>query len=342
MFSAIGYSQTLFYPTSPDRLCRGRERWISFETDPSEESMHRTVVSGARFSDTSARDARRGVRCAGLGIGDVAMALFPGERVVAWAEEASCNAIPENASGIERFQLSRPQKALLGWYARWELDCGDAAAIEAAVSAGADVLLVGPAVSEGGEGVRQPVPPLLDDSESPALLSDELRRELFYLTGSRLGGDSFCLFQSLALPGLAKLCKAVVLLHRDKHELCMGVYSAEPVPAEAAVSALCEESGCMAVPFSIPPMLARWDRAIWDLRDSWDTESLGPFPVPARSRSRSDGDAATVGGTAPTEGTASTEEAAAEAGSPPEESPEEGREAAPAPAEEVVEPSPEA
>jgi hypothetical protein len=284
MFSAIGYSQTLFFPTSPDRLCRGRERWISFETDPSEDSVHRTVFSGARFSDTSARDARRGIRCAGIGLGELLMAIFPGEKILAWAEETPCSIIPAGATGVERFQLSRPQQPLLGWYARWELECGSPDTIEQAVAAGADVLLVGPELTGEGQGPLQPVPPLFDDEDLPALLPEDFRRDLFFLTGSRLGGDSFCLFQSLALPGLSQRCRAVVLLHRDKHELCMGIYSTAPLVVGDAVVSLCKDRDCMAVPFSIPPMLARWDRAIWDLRDRWDADVNGPFPIPGRTK----------------------------------------------------------
>ena len=34
------------------------------------------------------------------------------------------------------------------------------------------------------------------------------------------------------------------------------------------------------MPFAIPPMLARWDRALYELRMDWDPEHDGEFPVP--------------------------------------------------------------
>ena len=32
--------------------------------------------------------------------------------------------------------------------------------------------------------------------------------------------------------------------------------------------------------FAIPPMLARWDRALWELRQDWDEATRGEYPVP--------------------------------------------------------------
>ena len=34
-------------------------------------------------------------------------------------------------------------------------------------------------------------------------------------------------------------------------------------------------------------MLARWDRALWELRQIWDADTLGEFPVPESDDSRS-------------------------------------------------------
>ena len=46
------------------------------------------------------------------------------------------------------------------------------------------------------------------------------------------------------------------------------------------VEGFCGREKVLFVPFSIPPMLARWDRAIRDLRREWDEESSGIFPIP--------------------------------------------------------------
>ena len=72
--------------------------------------------------------------------------------------------------------------------------------------------------------------------------------------------------------------QAVVLLHFDKHGSVLGIYSQAKVPAEDALQALCDGSGALLVPFAIPPMLARWDRALSELKALWPEGKA--FPVP--------------------------------------------------------------
>ena len=72
--------------------------------------------------------------------------------------------------------------------------------------------------------------------------------------------------------------KAAILLHLDKHGSVLGIYSEEKVEAEAVLQGLCDQCGGLLVPFAIPPMLARWDRALSELKAIWpDAEA---FPVP--------------------------------------------------------------
>ena len=52
------------------------------------------------------------------------------------------------------------------------------------------------------------------------------------------------------------------------------------------IPSLEESLEILVVPFSIPPMLARWDRAIWELRRRWDEEERGPFPIPRTENRR--------------------------------------------------------
>ena len=84
-------------------------------------------------------------------------------------------------------------------------------------------------------------------------------------------------------------CAAVVLIHLDKHGPSPAVYTTERLQPHDALRALAQGTTTLAVPFAIPPMLARWDRALWELRQAWDEAADGEFPVPAapaRSRSR--------------------------------------------------------
>jgi hypothetical protein len=76
-------------------------------------------------------------------------------------------------------------------------------------------------------------------------------------------------------------CTALICVHQDKHGPALGVYTLESLDRTQALKALALEAGCLPVPFAIPPMLARWDRALYELRVEWNEEELGEFPVPA-------------------------------------------------------------
>ena len=58
------------------------------------------------------------------------------------------------------------------------------------------------------------------------------------------------------------------------------MYTLEPIDLRGELEASVEDVGALAVPFAIPPMLARWDRALQELRVSWAETRDGEFPVP--------------------------------------------------------------
>ena len=69
MIHAVGYCSVPFNPARPGRLCRGRERWVAGWSEEVEDTIWRLVISGASFSDDSARDAKRGLTWSGVDIG---------------------------------------------------------------------------------------------------------------------------------------------------------------------------------------------------------------------------------------------------------------------------------
>ncbi len=265
MVNALGWSSDVFLPTEPGRLCRGRERWIeSFKVDEPPQ-LHRVVVSGAAFSDDSARDALRGLRHSGLGLATVIDALRCGATIVAWCEQGHPRLVPEDAIAVEEYDLRRPGGPLHRWAVRWSLICPDAAAIQRAIDGGADVFTFHADATPALEGDQ---------------LRDPLRDAVFLLTGSRMDGQPLRLFQPIALAELLEHSDKVVLLHQDKHARCLGVYTRTDPHLAPALRTLIAGTATLAVPFAIPPMLARWDRALWELRQDWDEDTDGEFPVP--------------------------------------------------------------
>lgn len=284
--NALGYCEDVFNPLEPGRLCRGRERWIESALEEP-HILQRVVISGAVFSDESANDARRGLCFSGLGLGEVVSALYPRRKLHAWAEEAPPSLVPEDASAVEHFTVGRPGGALRRWACRWTKPVTGAAAVESVVAAGADVLVVPrrgaldpDPIAPRLDASDLELPPLADAAERPpAQLGEGLRQRLFLLTGFREGSQPGRRFQPGALPELLEHVEAIILVHQDKHAPCLGVYSQEPLEPGSALQAACRKRGVLAVPFAIPPMLARWDRALWELRQEWDADTLGDFPV---------------------------------------------------------------
>ncbi len=300
-YRGLGYCQDEFDPTDPGRLCRGRERWIEpltadeaappkpkglFDEQDDEvaQKVFRLVLSGAFFSDDSARDALRGVPHSGVDTANVIAALFPRRTLLAFMEDGHPADIPEDASHVELYTSWRAGGRHENLSVRWtkavngireiRAVIGDAG--EAASRTDADEQRLAPAEMDRVRGF------VLLEGDEP---SEALLEAIFFLVGMTTQDSPPARFQPSALPDLLKLTKAVILLHRDKHGPALGIYTAEPLKVEARLEPLCEKAGSLLVPFAIPPMLARWDRAVSDLRATWDEAVRGAFPIPASGAS---------------------------------------------------------
>lgn len=269
MIQALGYSQTPFNPHKPGRLCRGRERWIEpwevLDDEPVPE-MYRLVISGAAFSDDSAGDARRGIPHSGIDLGTMIHTLFHRKTLLAWSEDGHPADIPEEAEGIEAYEAYRAGgKSELG-VVRWHARITGVGRVRELLG---DELL-DPKVR--GFAVIDP-----ETSDDNALADD-----LFALSGMSTLDSPPAQYQPMAFDAVLNKVSALMLLHRDKHGPALGVYLRAPMPGiDAKLHKLCDKNGTLLVPFAIPPMLARWDRALAELRQTWMAERDDEFPVPA-------------------------------------------------------------
>ena len=288
MIVALGYAEDHFDARSPGHPCRGRERWIEYEgmlpADDEVPPIYRVVISGAAFTDDSARDARRGIPHSTISLPELLGALLGGTSLLAYCEEGHPRMVPEGAIGLESHTVGRPGGPLRRWVCRWVLPCASAEDITRATEAGADVLLVGADLQPGPPPIQgtPEIPQLADAPElDPAPISVEALGALFLLTGFRSDTRPARRFQPAGIPSVLKHAETVVLLHLDKHGPCAGIYSRNPVGAQERLRGLdTNGSQVLMVPFAIPPMLARWDRALWELRQDWNDAERGEFPVP--------------------------------------------------------------
>lgn len=264
---AFGYCLDTLDPQNPDRLCRGRERWIEPLLDPADpyaQRVHRLVVSGANFSDDSARDATRGLVEAGVTADALLKALFPRRHVHAFREVGDPRALPAEMI-VEEDWTFTPGGGLRRTPAvRW---------LTLIQKDEADAYMLG---EKGGLAAPRADGLLIDAKVSP-----ELEDALFKLVGfSDPEGRPALLYNAMGIPAVLEHCRALVLFHLDKHGPAFVVYTTEPLDASETLVEVAAKASSFAVPFSIPPMLARWDRALYELRLGWDEESQGPFPVP--------------------------------------------------------------
>ncbi|MAY80763.1 MAG: hypothetical protein CL930_08250 [Deltaproteobacteria bacterium] len=289
MIQALGYVTEPFDAASPGRLCRGRERWIEYETMSGDEdaaSIHRLVCSGAIFTDDRARDARRGIEFAPISLWTIFGSLLGSGTCIAYCEEGQPHSIPEQAHGLEHYTVTRPGGSLREWVVRWHMPIEDEASLAIALSGGADVFFTIEQPSKEPSVIAHEspaIPPLADAEDGlPSLIGEELAKALFLLTGFRSEGRPNRYFQPWGIPETIPHVNALALLHRDKHGPALGVYRASTFDIDTELGKLGnEDTPVLLVPFAIPPMLARWDRALWELRQSWNAEELGEFPVPA-------------------------------------------------------------
>lgn len=261
MTKALGFSQGSFDPQNPGRLCRGRERWIQAWEDENAPALNRLVVSGADFSDDSARDAKRGINCAQVTVGTLLTRLFGQRRLLGFKEEGELSRVPEQVQDEQIYRAPRRGGAWFDACQRWRLTLEDASEVDGLVEMDAlDGLVV----------LREGVEP-----------GPELEEALYLLTGMG-DGSAYPVrrFQPLAVVEVLKHADALVCLHMDKHGPAVGIYTEESLDVDEVLRGLAEETGILAVPFAIPPMLARWDRALQELRLWWMENREDEFPVP--------------------------------------------------------------
>ena len=259
--SCFGYSQTVFSIHRPDRLCRGREYWIYQPDEVEEDVVFRTVISGTTILDQEIRHLSRGIRCSGHSLGDIASVIFP-QKLVGWVEEGDPNQVPSNACGVELYQISRANAKVNKWSARYEVMIR-ADELDDLVDLGMDAWVVNPSSRDKEEPIpeNRPYPVGIDEELHSPILCEGLRNAMFWLTGHRNPQNQQACFQPVAIPEVLKYCDALVLLHKDKHDVCLGIYTLDS-EFELSTDQIQEKLSSLVIPFSIPPMLARWDRAL--------------------------------------------------------------------------------
>lgn len=259
MIRGLGYSNTTFNPSRPGRLCRGREVWVK-GWEEEETELHRFVFSGALFSDDSAREAQRGLSVIEVDVGALLEALFPGAPALVFVEDGSLADVPDYAESREEYFAELAGGRLKEPCCRWRAEVTDRDELSR--------LILSDEIAGALIGAKWPP-------------SEELEEALYLLTSfSDSSCHPFTRFQPLAMAAVLEHCDVLVCVHQDKHGPAVALYSREKLAIEERLEEFAKGAGLLPVPFAIPPMLARWDRALYELRVAWRKRGEGEFPVP--------------------------------------------------------------
>ena len=264
MIHALGYSQTDFDAARPGRLCRGRERWIEPYEIEGPQDIQRLVITGSQFTDDSARDALRGLPFSQVPAAAIVAALFPRKQLLAFMEDGHPADIPDDAEGVEVYMGHRAGGLVEEPMVRWHKVVSGIRELRALLGEAAE-----------GDKVRG-----FAVLASPDDVDDDLLQRLFLFSGMSTLDSPPARYQPSALPDVLERVKAVVVIHRDKHGPAIGVYSRDPIKTDGRLGPLCDKHDSLLVPFAIPPMLARWDRALAELKETWIATRDDEFPVP--------------------------------------------------------------
>jgi len=228
-------------------------------------SVHRLSITGAHFANDSAYDAMRGLNHAGLEVAPVISKLFPRARFLAFMEDGHPADIPEIAQGVELYQGHRSGGRSSVPLVRWSADVTGIKALRELLGEPTTRTVAGFAVLR------------------PDTNAAELWEQVYPLVSLGTLDSPPAHYQPAAIAPILEECSALILIHHDKQGPALGIYSSQALDVSAKLGGLAAAQSAMLVPFAIPPMLARWDRALWELRQSWDEDALGAFPVPSAS-----------------------------------------------------------
>ena len=196
---------------------------------------------------------------------DLLHALFPRSRVYGYCEAGDPRALPTERLVEEDWTApvagGQRQVSAVRWLAMARVD-------------EVDTWIAGEK-----DGLAAPLADVLVIVDRPEI--PKLTEALFRLVGYADPNDRPARkYTAGAVPEVLEQARAVVLLHLDKHGPVLAIYTNQPLDSDGTLDLTARAAGAFPVPFAIPPMLARWDRALFELRMDWDPAADGEFPVP--------------------------------------------------------------
>lgn len=278
----FGLYEGLLLPHRLGGLCRGKEWWIEGPFLKGKQALHRTVISAAKFMDNDILSSENeyGLDVTELSLPEIMHHVLFNHHVVAVVEDGPLES-PDGAHGRETYTLSRMGVAWRTGFARWEQVCRTVEDFKQALEFGSTVFIIDPKQRSEEEEWIPSTPIDVEDKDRPPTLREELRSALQWLLGMRNSQQDSHRYVPQALWEVTEQCAGVLVLHADRHSDCIAVYSAEPLSLGAQIGSLepIQSGAEFVIPCTVPTMLLRWKRALFEACDQWD----GPCPESLRA-----------------------------------------------------------
>lgn len=239
------------------------------------QPLSRVILSAGRFvqADLNHEANRLGLDFVEPTIPEILAHILSDYRVVAVIEDATVKP-QEDVWGRETYTLTRMGLSSHAGFSRWEQICETPEDFQRALAVGATAFVIDPEPREEAEAWVPGTPVDFEDLSRPPVLSEDLRRDLQWLVGSRNYHNDDHRYVPQALWEVTEHCAGVLVLHADRDGECIAIYAKEDLDIAHQVESLESITAGREYLIScfVPTMMLRWKRALFEACDALEPE----------------------------------------------------------------------
>jgi hypothetical protein len=275
MTTVFGLYNGRLLPHRLGGLCRGREWWVEGPFLKGKQPLSRMILSAGQFAnqDINHTESRLGLDFVEISIPELLAHILRDRRVIAIVEDGPV-AVQENVWGRETYTLSRMGLSAGAGFARWEQECSTVEDFASALQHGALAFVIDPEERLETDVWEPGTPVDFEDLQRPPLLSEDLRRDVHWLVGSKNYRNDDHRYVPQALWEVTEHCAGVLVLHADRDGECIAIYSKEPFEISEVLQSLSSiEAGReFLITCTVPTMMLRWKRALFEFCDELEPD----------------------------------------------------------------------
>ena len=275
MTTVFGLYNGRLLPHRLGGLCRGREWWVEGPFLKGKQPLSRMILSAGQFAnhDINHTESRLGLDFVENTLPELLSHILQEHRVIAVVEDGAIE-VQEGIRGRETYTLSRMGLSAGAGFARWEEECTTVEDFQRALSHGALAFIIDPEERPDTDIWAPGTPVDFEDLQNPPVLSEDLRRDVHWLVGSKNYRNDDHRYVPQALWEVTEHCTGVLVLHADRDGECIAIYSKDPFEVSEALQSLSgiEDGREFLITCTVPTMMLRWKRALFEFCDEAEPE----------------------------------------------------------------------